>query len=203
VVSKEETMNAHQDNSVLTGLTESSRRRFVRMIGGGAAALLVAGMQTDVDAQAALPEALPAAVAEWVAGWETLDAERHVAPYAEDAILVAVPLGETVRGRGAIEANIAGLFTAFSDATARMPSVLVAGDRAAIEWTFEGHYTGQLPGLPPGTGQPVSLRGASIIELAGGSIHRTTRYFDLFGLLVQTGAVPPAAAPSGTTAPES
>ena len=197
-------MNAQRNDGVVTELTgDGSRRRFVRMIGGGAAAaLLAAGGQTGAGAQPATPEALPPAVAEWVAGWEALDAERHVAPYAEDAILVAVPTGETVRGREAIRANIAGLFAAFSDATARMPSVLVAGDRAAVEWTFEGRYTGQLPGMPPGTGQPVSLRGASIIELAGGSIQRTTRYFDLFGLLMQTGAIPPAAAPGAAT-PES
>ena len=195
-------MNAQQDDSGVTGLTEASRRRFVRIIGGGAAALLVAGVQTDAGAQTAVPEALPAAVAEWVAGWEALDAERHVAPYAEDAILVAVPTGETIHGREAIRANIAGLFAAFSGATARMPSVLVAGDRAAVEWTFEGRYTGQLPGLPPGTGEPVSFRGVSIIELADGSIQRTTRYFDLFGLLVQTGAIPPAAVPGAAT-PES
>ncbi len=197
-------MNLHQNDGEMTGRTaDASRRRFMRMIGGGAAAaLLGAGAHIDAGAQSPSPEALPPAISEWVAGWEALDAERHVAPYAEDAILVAVPTGETVHGREAIRVNIAGLFAAFSDAIARMPSVLVAGDRAAVEWTFEGRYTGQLPGMPPGNGQPVSLRGVSIIELAGGGIQRTTRYFDLFGLLMQTGAIPPASAPGAAT-PES
>ncbi len=114
------------------------------------------------------------------------------------AVLLAVALA--ARDVGAAAGPVEALFAAFSDATARMPSVLVAGDRAAAEWTFEGRYTGQIPGLPPGTGQPVSFRGVSVLELAGGAIQRNTRYFDLFGLLVQTGAIPPAVAPGG--APE-
>ncbi len=194
-------MDAQRNDGVATALAAgTSRRRFVRVVGAGAAgALLGAGARTRASAQPASP-ATPPAVAEWVAGWEALDAGRNVAPYAEDGVLVAVPTGETVRGREAIRANIEALFAAFSDATARMPSVLVAGDRAAAEWTFEGRYTGQIPGLPPGTGQPVSFRGVSVLELAGGAIRRNTRYFDLFGLLVQTGAIPPAAAPGGTPA---
>jgi steroid delta-isomerase-like uncharacterized protein len=140
-----------------------------------------------------IAEAPPPVVGELVAGWETLDAERNAASYAEDAILESVPTGETVRGREAIQTNLDGLFAAFTGATARMPSVLVAGDRAAVEWTFEGRYTGQLLGMPPGTGQPVSFRGVSILELSGGAIRRNTRYFDLCGLLVQTGALSPAA----------
>jgi steroid delta-isomerase-like uncharacterized protein len=201
----EETMNAQQDDGVVTDLTaDHSRRRFVRMFGGGAVgALVAASAQTGAAAQLTSPEALPPILAEWVAGWETLDAERNAAPYAEDAILVAVPTGETVRGREAIRTNMEGLFAAFSDATARMPSVLVAGDRAAVEWTFEGHYTGQILGMPPGTGQPVSFRGVSILELTGGAIRRNTRYFDLFQLLLQTGALPPAAIPGGAATPGS
>ena len=196
-------MDAQRNDGVATALTAgASRRRFVRVVGAGAAgALLAASARTRAGAQPASP-APPPAVAEWVAGWEALDAGRNVAPYAEDGVLVAVPTAETVRGREAIRANIEALFAAFSDATARMPSVLVAGDRAAAEWTFEGRYTGQIPGLPPGTGQPVSFRGVSVLELAGGAIQRNTRYFDLFGLLMQTGAIPPAAAPGAAT-PES
>jgi steroid delta-isomerase-like uncharacterized protein len=199
----EESLNAQQ-NDVMTGLTaDGSRWRFVRMLGAGAAgALITAGTRIDAGAQPASAETLPAVVAEWVAGWEALDAEWNAAPYAEDAILVAVPTGETIRGRESIRANMEGLFAAFSDATARMPFVLVAGDRAAVEWTFEGRYTGQILGMPPGTGQPVSFRGVSILELGGGAIRRNTRYFDLFGLLVQTGAIPPEAAPGIAATPE-
>lgn len=174
------------------------------MLGAGAAgASVTAGAQTGAVAQRTSPEGPPPVIAEWVAGWEALDAERNAAPYAEDAILVAVPTGETVRGREAIRANMAGLFAAFSDATARMPSVLVAGDRAAVEWTFEGRYTGQILGMPAGTDQTVSFRSVSILELAGGVIRRNTRYFDLFGLLVQTGGIPPAAAAIGAATPGS
>ena len=199
-------MDAQRSDGVVTTLTAgASRRRFVRGSGGcAAAALLAVGGLTRAHAQPASPAAPPSAVAEWVAGWEALDAERNVAPYAADATLPAVPTGETVHGREAIRADIEALFSAFSDATARMPVVLVAGERAAAEWTFAGRYTGRLPGLPPGTGQPVEFRGVSVLELADGAIRRTTRYFDLFGLLVQTGAIPPAPPRDGGIAtPES
>src|SRR3712207_438304 len=122
----EESVNVQQGEIVVAGgLANGSRRNLIQKLGGAAAAgLLAAGIRPVVGTRTAAAEALPAAVVEWVAGWESLDAERNAAPYAEDAILVAVPTGETLRGREAILANMEGLFAAFGDASARMPSVL-------------------------------------------------------------------------------
>ena len=94
-------MNVQRNDGIATALTSgASRRRFVRLVGAGAAgALLAAGARTRAGAQPASPAAPPPALAEWVAGWEALDAGRNVAPYAEDGVLVAVPTAETVRGR--------------------------------------------------------------------------------------------------------
>ena len=137
----------------------------------------------------------PAVLTEWLAGWKDLDAERHAAAYTADGVLVAIPTRETLRGRAAIQANLAELFSAFSDAETAVSSVLVSGDRAVVEWTFQGRYTGQLVGLPQGEGQAVALRGVSVLELTDTGIRRNTRYFDLFSLLMQAGAIPESAMP--------
>ena len=202
-ISKEETVIAQRHAAAaLTPTADPSPRRSFPTICGGATAALAVGAQTHAHPPSPASEA--SGLAEWIAGWEALDARRNAASYDKDAILVAVPTGETVRGRAAIRANIEALFAAFSGATARMPVVLVTGERAAAEWTFAGRYTGHLPGLPPGTGQFVEFRGVSVLELAGGAIRRNTRYFDLFALLAQTGAIPPAPRPTGGVAtPES
>ena len=49
---------------------------------------------------------------------------------------------------------------------------------------------GAIPGLPPGSGQTVTLRGAVIFELADGMITRESHYYDVYVLLVQIGALP-------------
>ena len=73
-------------------------------------------------------------------------------------------------------------------------AAFVAGDQGAVEWVLIGTYEGQLPGLPPGAGQALSVPGASVFEFQDGKIVRETLYFDLYSLLIQTGAVPPPGA---------
>jgi steroid delta-isomerase-like uncharacterized protein len=189
-------------------IDDRSRRQFVQSIGRAlgvatAVAVLPLGGRSSAGAHTASSEALPPAVAEWVAGWETLDAARMAATFTEDGVLEAVPLNAVVRGHAAIEANLEELFAAFSEATARMPVVFAAGDHAAAEWTFEGSYNGQLTGMSPGRGQHVAFRGVSVLELTNGAIQRNTRYFDLFGLLLQTGAILPEAIPGPGATPAS
>lgn len=177
-----------------------SRRRFVRT--SGAAALITMGGMTVTTAATTAADSLPRGIAEWVAGWEALDAARFASGFTEDGVLEAIALSRMVQGREAIRADAQGLFDAFSEITARMPTIVVAGDRAAAEWTFAGRYTGQLPGLPPGKGQDFAFRGVSVIALDGNLIRHNSRYFDLFAMLVQSGAIEPPAAPAGDASSE-
>ena len=187
-------MTTYQQPRGLYASAASSRRRFMQS--GGVAALVVAGTMTGMSAVAA-QATLPKGLAEFKAGWETQDPARFAAAFTENGILEAVPMDLEITGREAIAADLAGLFDAFTDITTRMPTTLAVGDRAAAEWTFEGSYTGQLPGLPPGTGQRISFRGASALELEGDLVRRNSRYIDLITLLVQSGAVePPNSAPA-------
>lgn len=177
-----------------------SRRRFVRT--SGAAALVAMGGMPVSTAAATAADSLPRGIAEWAAGWEGLDAARFASGFTEDGVLEAVALGQVVQGRAEIQANAQTLLDAFSEITARMPTIIMAGDQAAAEWTFAGRYTGQLPGLPPGEGQDFSFRGVSIVALEDGLIRHNSRYFDLFGMLVQAGAAEPPTAPADDASSE-
>lgn len=115
------------------------------------------------------------------AAWAARDPAAIAALYAEDAVLTeAVVDGPVLRGRDAIrqwaEANFAG----FPDLMLEPRSALATPDRAVIEWTYVGTYTGQIPGLPAGTGAAISIPGVSVMDLdpESGLIVRDTMYYD-------------------------
>jgi hypothetical protein len=59
-----------------------------------------------------------------------------------------------------------------------------------------GTYTGQIAGMPPGAGQSVTFRGASILELESGQIRVEREYYDAASLLAQLGALPGPGTPA-------
>lgn len=67
-------------------------------------------------------------------------------------------------------------------------------DAGAVDWTFTGHYTNQLPGFPPPAGQALAFRAATLFTLSDSRVVRTTEFYDFYGLLIQVGALP---APEG------
>jgi hypothetical protein len=77
-----------------------------------------------------------------------------------------------------------------------------ASDAGAIDWTFIGHYSRQLPGFPPPAEQTLSFRATTLFELEDDLVLRTTEFYDLYGLFVQLGLLTSAtesakATPSG------
>ena len=63
---------------------------------------------------------------------------------------------------------LGGGFTAFPDLRFALTWALVAGERAAAEWTMSGTQAGDFTGLPA-THEPFRVRGASVFELVGAS----------------------------------
>jgi steroid delta-isomerase-like uncharacterized protein len=160
---------------------------------------LVLGSPFDPGAYAAgaqvhdgTPDALPEPFANWVVAWETrpLVADPIAAAYVENAVYEEVASGIIRTGREEILAYLTDFFTAFTDGRASVETAFAAGEQGAAMWTFNGRYTGQLPGFPPGADQPISFRGASILVLREGAIVRETQFFDVYGLLIQLGAAP-------------
>ena len=173
-----------------------NRRAALAGFGAMGIALSLLPSGPAVSAQQATPGPLQPALAEWIAGWQARDPDRIAAIYAEDGVHEVIATGETLTGRDAIRANIAALIGAIPDAALAVNQAFSTGDAGAIDWTFTGHYTNQLPGFPPPARQALAFRAATLFTLSGGLVARTTEFYDFYGLLVQVGALP---APAGAT----
>jgi hypothetical protein len=76
-----------------------------------------------------------------------------------------VPFRPTYRGREQVAAYARANFAAIADLEIPTTGGFATDTRAVNEWVYRGRYAGQFPGLPPGTGQTVELRGAHVLEL--------------------------------------
>jgi steroid delta-isomerase-like uncharacterized protein len=160
-------------------------------------AVLGLAILPGAGAQEASPAATsPALLAEWEAAMATHDPDRILALYADDAVWEEVPLNLVTRGTEEIRAHLERLFTATPDIVYDVTGGFAADDRAVAEWSITGTLTGDFPGLPPGAGQPFSVRGVSTFEFADGKITRYTEYWDAYAFLVQLGALPPPGTPA-------
>ena len=183
----------------IDGTSRVSRRTALRASGGVAAALALRGVGGTL-AQDATPAGMPPQIVQdWIAAWNSDDPTTNVAAlYTADALYDDVPTGLT---NVALGTDVAGFVRSFveqiSDIEVTLRSGFGSGDWAAAEWDFRFSYTGQLPGLPAGTGQPIEWHGATIYELEGEKIRRSADYYDNTGLLAAVGLLaPPAATPT-------
>jgi steroid delta-isomerase-like uncharacterized protein len=137
-------------------------------------------------------EALPTIAVAFSEAWSSGDPEQLIAIYAEDALFEEVVLGGAVtHSRDELGAYAGALYAAFPDFTATPVSGFVSGNRAVVEWVLTGAYIGQFGPLPPGTGQQVEMRVATILELGDdGLIQRDSEYWDFATVLTQLGAMP-------------
>ncbi len=167
-----------------------TRRTTLARLGAGGLALGFAARTPASLAQESTPAAVPQFLKDWAAGWDSANPEQIASAYAEDATVEVVPFNITLPGRQAILDYFTAYFDAFTQSVPRITLVFATTDQAAAEWTFQGQYTGQLQGLPPGAGQPVSFRGANIMTLRGDQIVEEHIYTDLAMFLAQLGMLP-------------
>ncbi len=181
-------VDEHRDAFTTQRPAPLSRRTTLKAGGIGLAAM--AGlMARSGDAQ---QEDLPEIIVAFLAGWTALDADQIAQTYAADGDRADVTTPTVFHGKDEIRRSLTEFFGAFSNATVEHPAVLVGNDGyAADTWIFAGTYTGTMPGFPPGTGQPVTIRGFTLIELGNEVIQQTTDYYDAYGILVQLGVVAP------------
>lgn len=166
----------------------------------GLAATLVAGAVVAAAQDAsptATPAALPPPLDAWDTAWASGDIEAILATYTDDVVFEEAPFNLVVRGQDELRSHLEALYAAFPDIKfVATGSTFVAGDQAAVEWTATGTYSGQIPGMPPGAGQTVTFRGASILELEGGKVRVEREYYDAASLLVQLGTLPVPGTPT-------
>lgn len=149
-----------------------------------------------LGAQDASPTAadFPEIAVAFAEAWSSGDPDRLVAVYAEDGIFEEVVLGAApVQGREQIRAVGEAVFAAFPDFTATPVGGFASGNQAVLEWVLTGTYEGTFGALPPGTGQPVENRVATVLDLTeDGLIAHDREYWDFATLLDQLGLMPGA-----------
>ncbi len=178
-----------------------SRRVALRLSGGSVAAAMTARITGAAHAQDATPASgeTPSIVRDWIEAWNSDDPVANLAAlYTADAVYDDVPTGLSTETTGT---DVAGFVRAFvqeiSDIDVTLRSGFGSGAYAAAEWDFSFRYTGHLPGLPAGTGQPIDWHGATIFDLNGDKIQRSADYYDNTGLLAAVGLLAmPAATPA-------
>lgn len=146
-------------------------------------------------------ETLPEIARVFSEAWSSGDPEQLIAIYAEDALFEEVVLGGAVtHGRNELRAYAGTVYAAFPDFTATPMNAFASGNRVVVEWTLTGTYTGQFGPLPPGSGQRVNVRVATVLELTDrGLIQRDSEYWDFATVLTQLGVMAqaePAATPA-------
>jgi steroid delta-isomerase-like uncharacterized protein len=112
---------------------------------------------------------------------------RHWAPDGvEDIVAVGI-----FRGPDEVREFFAALFAALPDAETVVEQVVAEGGTAVVRWRMAGTFTGgPLLGLEP-TGRRIELRGADVLEVAGGLIERNTAYYDGMAMARGIGLLPP------------
>jgi len=88
----------------------------------------------------------------------------------------------------------------FPDYDVKLEDFIAEGDKVAKRWVMRGTHTGEFNGIPA-TGKSVTMPGITVYRLAGGKVKETYWNYDVFGLLVQLGAIPaPGQQPAGASA---
>lgn len=177
----------------------SRRSALVRLAAGGLG-LTLAAHDFPAVGQASTPGVSPAAVPNliqrWAEAWTSNDPAALAALYTDDGIYVDTPTGIQADP----ETFARDTMSQISDIQVTLHSGFRGDDHGAAEWDFAFRYTGQFPGLPVGSGQPITWHGATIFEFAGDKIRHSTDYYDNTPFLAALGLLPaskPAATPIG------
>ena len=115
------------------------------------------------------------------------DANALADDHAEDGTFES-PAHGLVRGRDGIREVYRYWFDAFPDLKLDWTEPLVAENRAAVFWSFEGTASGQFFGFQ-GKGSKVALKGAADYRFGEGGITSVRHLFDFSGVLMKTGAL--------------
>jgi steroid delta-isomerase-like uncharacterized protein len=188
------------DQPVALFQSHLTRRTAITRLGAVGLAMVAASRSRGSiahDGTAPVVDDLPPAVQEYIEGWESLDLERIVGAFAEDAVVDDVVAGVMRTGQEAIRGHVTATIAAFADLRFQVFSAVAADDVVVLEWALTGRYTGMLPGLQPGEGQPVAVRGVHTLELADGRIRVSREYADRGEMLLQLGLAWPTAGYAG------
>lgn len=119
------------------------------------------------------------------AAWNAHDPDAVAAVFGVDAVVREVATGQESRGRDAVRARAAALFTAFPDLTLERIDLVIDGERHADRWVLSGTHRGELFGMPA-TGKRVRIEGATFTRMGGdGLVAEDFHFSDMLGLMAQ------------------
>ena len=104
------------------------------------------------------------------------------------------PLPGQTQGVEGLKQRVSMIRAAFNP-TFTLEHVLTDGDKVAVMWTNVGTHVGEWFGVAP-TGKSATVRGTDIFLLRDGRLAEHWDVVDVYGMLVQIGAVPAPGAPA-------
>jgi steroid delta-isomerase-like uncharacterized protein len=94
---------------------------------------------------------------------------------AEDAVFIHMSSGEETKGREAVRQMLQYMYHIAFDAKATIHNMIIDGDKAVLEATFEGTHIGEFAGIQP-TNKKVSVPFCVIYDLKNGLIKQARIY---------------------------
>lgn len=116
-------------------------------------------------------------VMEWVAAYNSHNADAATALYDANVTNLQMPYGKPIQGREAMRATYVKVFQAFPDIRVQVENILEDGQWVAVEWIFSGTMQGEFANHPPNNSQ-FNLRGCELFQVVDGKIHAQRGYWD-------------------------
>lgn len=107
--------------------------------------------------------------------------------FAANMVAHHLPPGVPVGVEGT-KANAAMFLAAFPNLDVTIEELLCDGDYTVLRWSARGNQTGVLMGMPP-TGRQIDISGIAIDRWDGECAVEHWENIDLYGMLVQLGAI--------------
>ncbi len=114
-------------------------------------------------------EQLRALAAQWNDAWNSRDAAKLSAFFADDGTYYEPSMSEPGPGKAAVAKSATSTWADWPSATFETVSVTVDGDRVALEWKSSATHT---------SGTDVNLEGVDILEFSGEKIAIARVYYD-------------------------
>lgn len=134
---------------------------------------------------------IPMTLAKQIEAINRHDPSAFAALYSEDATVADPMYGEPLRGRGAIEKDMADFITAFPDLRFSVERTIVDDAAFASEIVIEGTHRGPLLGPAghiPATNRRVTITGGVHARIDGsGRVVDEKRFYDVAAILSQLG----------------
>jgi steroid delta-isomerase-like uncharacterized protein len=127
----------------------------------------------------------PRIAEDWLAAWNSHDAEKVIPIFTDDVFFEDVALGAVSHGSEELRKFATSTFAAVSDAKFDLGNVSVDRRHGTIEWVFSGTDSGLYK-----TGKRFSVRGVTVIEMRGGRISRELDFWDTASIMNQVGLSP-------------